>query len=153
MLRITKETDYGIMLASYIAGQPRGEICTARQTAEWSGLPLPTVSKILRSLARSKILASHRGVSGGYSLERAPDEISIAEVIRALQGPISMVQCGSQPGACEQEQVCPTRVNWTRISREVERALDSVPISDMVGRPTSSALLAVGADAGSARKK
>ena len=83
MLRITKEADYAIMLLVEMAGRPAGEICTARQAAEWSGLPQPMVSKILRTLARERILASHRGVSGGYNLLRSPDEISVAEVVRA----------------------------------------------------------------------
>jgi FeS assembly SUF system regulator len=132
MLRITKETDYGILLMAYIAERPVGEIHTAREVADRSGLPFPTVSKILRSLAGRNILASHRGASGGYSLKKAAKDMSIAEVIRALQGPISMVQCGAEPGQCEQEGSCPTRANWTRVSKEVERALDSVPITDMV---------------------
>jgi len=143
MLRITKEADYGIMLLVYMTGRPRGEIHTARKAAEWSRLPLPMVSKILRSLAREKILSSHRGVSGGYSLNREPAETSVAEVIRALEGPISMVQCGADPGACDREPVCPTRINWARISVEVERALERVPISEMVSRVRPGGLLAI----------
>jgi FeS assembly SUF system regulator len=144
MLRITKEADYGIMLLVCIAGRPVGEIHTAREAAEWTGLPLPMVSKILRSLAREKILTSHRGVSGGYSLDRSPATTSVAEVIRALEGPISMVQCGSDPGACDQEDVCPTRVNWTRISQEVEKALERVPISEMLHSRDRDDLLSIG---------
>jgi FeS assembly SUF system regulator len=144
MLRITKEADYGIMLLVCIAERPAGAIHTARRAAEWTGLPLPMVSKILRSLAREQILTSHRGVSGGYSLNRSPASTSVAEVIRALEGPISMVQCGSDPGACDQEALCPTRVNWTRISQEVEQALERVPISEMLSSPTAGDLLSVG---------
>jgi FeS assembly SUF system regulator len=143
VLRITKEADYGIMLLVCIAERPHGEIHTARQAAEWTGLPLPMVSKILRSLARARILASHRGVSGGYSLNRPPAETSVAEVIRALEGPISMVQCGSDPGACDQESICPTRINWARISQEVESALERVPIAEMVSRGRSAGLLEI----------
>jgi DNA-binding IscR family transcriptional regulator len=68
----------------------------------------------------------------------------VAEVIRALEGPISMVQCGSDPGACDQEADCPTRVNWTRISQEVEQALERVPISEMFSSQTAGDLLTVG---------
>jgi FeS assembly SUF system regulator len=146
MLRITKEADYGIMLLVSMASRPQGEIHTARQAAEWTGLPLPMVSKILRTLARERILASHRGVSGGYSLNRPPDETSVAAVIRALEGPISMVQCGSEPGACVQEAVCPTRINWSRISHEVERALEQVPISDMISQAPAGELLTLDGD-------
>lgn len=132
MLRITKEADYGIVLLAIMAEDEPGEIHTAREVAERSGLPLPMVSKIMRSLARGDVLTSHRGVTGGYSLDRSPGDTTVAEVIRAIDGPISMVQCGVEPGACEQEPVCPTRINWTRISREVERALESIPISEML---------------------
>lgn len=132
MIRITKEADYGIMLLASLAARPAGEVHTARQVAAWSSLPLPMVSKILRGLARGGILESHRGVSGGYSLDRSPEETSVAEVIRALEGPISMVQCGVEPGACEHERGCPTRVNWARINEAVEQALERVPVSEMV---------------------
>ncbi|HKQ61033.1 MAG TPA: SUF system Fe-S cluster assembly regulator [Candidatus Polarisedimenticolaceae bacterium] len=139
MLRITKETDYGITILAHMADRPLGVVHTSREAATWTGLPLPMVSKILRNLARHGILSSHRGVSGGYSLDRSAAETSVAEVIRALEGPISLVQCGSEPGACEQEPNCPTRVNWTRINREVERALERVPISEMVPQPCAPA--------------
>lgn len=143
MLRITKEADYGIMLLAFMAERPIGSIHTARQVAEWSGVPLPMVSKILRSLARGSVLTSHRGVAGGYSLDRPADETSVAEVIRALEGPIAMVQCGAEPGACDQEALCPTRLNWVRISREVERALERIPISDMSARVEGQGALAL----------
>ena len=140
MLRITKEADYGIVLLACLAEGTPGRIHSAREAADRSGLPLPMVSKILRSLAREKILTSHRGASGGYSLDRSPEETSIAEVIRALEGPISLVQCGADPGACEHESGCPTRANWARINREVERALERVPISEII-RSTPAAIL------------
>ena len=132
MLRITKEADYAVMLLGYLATRPAGGVHTAREAAEWSRLPLPMVSKILRGLARERVVASHRGAGGGYRLERAPADTSVAQVIRAVVGPISMVQCGAEPGACERESYCPTRGNWSRISREVERALERIPITEMM---------------------
>jgi FeS assembly SUF system regulator len=138
MLRITKESDYGILLLTILATGTPGAIHTAREVADRAGLPLPMVGKILRSLARGGVVTSHRGVAGGYSLDRPATETSVAEVIRAIEGPISMVQCGADPGGCEQEAVCPTRVNWARISREIERALERIPVSEMsrAGGPT-----------------
>lgn len=145
MLRITKQTDYGIMLLARLAAHPPGHSISARDAATWSGLSLPMVSKILKSLARGRIVTSHRGVAGGYTLARSPQQTTVADVIRALEGPISMVECGAQPGKCEREPMCPVRVNWTRINREVEQALERVPISEMIP-PTSPGLLSVGAD-------
>jgi len=141
MIRITKEADYAIMLLAHMAERPLGEVHAAREISNWSGIPLPMVSKILRSLARGELVRSHRGVSGGYSLDRSPADTSVAEVIRALEGPISMVQCGVDPGACEHESACPTRVNWARISRELELALERVPISEMLPQTLSGQMV------------
>ena len=132
MLRITKEADYGIMLLAHFAAHPVGTIHNARETAARIGLPFPMASKILRSLARGRVLSSHRGASGGYSLQRAPERVSVAEVIRTIEGPISLVQCGAGPGLCDHEPGCPTRVSWVRISQEIEHALERVPISQLV---------------------
>lgn len=131
MLRITKQTDYGIMLLAWMADVHGGRPLSARDAADWSGLSLPMASKILKSLARCGIVVSHRGAGGGYELAHSPETISVASVVRALEGPISMVECGVHPGQCEQEANCPVRVNWARINTEVERALERVPISQM----------------------
>ena len=147
MLRITKEADYGIMLLVAMADQPVGQVQTAREVAERCGLTLPMASKIMRSLARGSILVSHRGVSGGYSLDRPVNRLSVAEVIRAIEGPISMVQCGAEPGACDHEEDCPTRPNWDRINEKVEQALEQIPIAEMLFRETPSELIQV-TDAG-----
>jgi len=143
MIRLTKEADYGIMLLGHIASQPVGLLHTAREVAELSGLPLPMVSKILGSLARGEILTGHRGVGGGYSLDHDPRTISVAQVIRAIEGPISMVQCGVEPGACEHESICPTRINWGRINEQIETALDQVPISEMLVGGAGTELLEI----------
>jgi len=143
MIRLTKEADYGIMLLGHIASQPVGQLHTAREVAELSGLPLPMVSKILGSLTRGAILTGHRGVGGGYSLDTDPGTITVAQVIRAIEGPISMVQCGVEPGACEHESICPTRINWSRINEQIEMALDQVPISEMLVSETGTGLLEV----------
>ena len=131
MLRITKQTDYGIMLLASMAALPMDHVVSAREVAEWSSLSVPMVSKILKRLARNGILVSHRGAGGGYALAHSAEKTTVATVIRALEGPISMVECGAQPGVCDQERTCPVRVNWARINEEVERALERVPLSEM----------------------
>ena len=147
MLRITKQTDYGIMLAAHLAGLPSGQVLSARQAALWSSLPLPMVSKILKALARGQIVESHRGAGGGYRLAQAAEQTTLAAVIRALEGPISLVECGSAPGHCEIEASCPARVNWARINCEIERALDRIPVSEMIGPLPCSRLSAESAAA------
>jgi len=131
MIRITRQTDYGILLLSHLASRPIDEVHTAKDAARRSSIPLPMASKILKALAKPGLLASHRGVKGGYSLAVAADRISIADVIQALEGPIGITECSYNPGGCEQESSCPVRTNWQRISVAVRDALHRIPLSDM----------------------
>lgn len=150
MLRITKQTDYGIVLATHMAAQPE-RLFTAPDLSAETQLPLPMVSKILKLLAREGVLDSHRGVNGGYTLARAPREIPVSRVIEALEGPIAMTECIDEgPGECQQEAVCPQRANWQLINRAIRRALDGISIADMV-RPLPVLHLGAGSVAGSER--
>jgi FeS assembly SUF system regulator len=133
MLRITKQTDYGIVLLSRMAAEP-ARLFNAPELATEAQLPLPTVSKILKLLARDGVLASHRGVKGGYSLARAPEAISVAEVIVSLEGPIAMTECiddSPSVGNCQQEGHCALQANWQVINRAVRHALDGITVRDM----------------------
>lgn len=132
MIRITRQTDYGILLLSQMARSPLAEVHTAKHAAQLSNIPLPMASKILKALAKGGLLVSQRGVKGGYRLATAADHISIADVIQALEGPIGITECSFNPGACEQEGTCPVQTNWKRISLAMRDALDRIPLSDMV---------------------
>lgn len=133
MFRITRQTDYGFVLLTHLATRPLDEVHTAKDAAGWSGLPLPMVSKILKTLARAGLLVSHRGVKGGYSLARRPEAITVGDVIRALEGPISITDCAHGDGNCAQETACPTRVNWQRLNAVVSEALEKIPLTEMAG--------------------
>jgi len=145
MIRITKQTDYAILLLTYVASQDSGQVHTSRSLAEWSHLSLPMVSKILKPLSREGIMVSTRGVKGGYKLARPADQITVGEIIRAIEGPIGMTPCITDPGSCDQETFCPVKVNWERISRAVRHAVDDVPLSEMFGPEEESSpdLLAI----------
>jgi FeS assembly SUF system regulator len=131
MIRITRQTDYGILLLSRMAGAPPGTIHTVRDLAGGSGISMPMASKILKPLAREGILDSHRGIKGGYSLARPAEEITVREIIEVLEGPLRITTCVSNPGSCEQEETCTARGNWERINRTVRDALDRIPLSEM----------------------
>lgn len=132
MIRIAKLTDYGIILLTHFAAEPGQVIHTARDLAARTHLPLPTVSKILKALSRAGLLISHRGVSGGYSLARQPEEISVAQIIGALEGPIALTECSPDAhGLCTLESMCPVQSNWRRINRAVLEALEKLRLSDM----------------------
>lgn len=141
MIRITKQTDYGIVLTSHMAGEA-GRMFTATELADETQLPVPMVSKILKHLARHGVLTSYRGANGGYALSRPPSEIAISEVITALEGPIAITECiDDGPGDCNHEPVCPMRGNWQVINRAVRRALDGITLAEMA-RPLPPARLA-----------
>jgi len=132
MVRISKITDYGIVLMTYFARSPAGTVHTARDLSEESRVPFPTVSKILKAFSREGLLESHRGVKGGYSLARPPERISVMSMIVALEGPIGVTECTSDlPGLCDLEDVCPARANWQIINQAVRRALDGLSLAEM----------------------
>jgi FeS assembly SUF system regulator len=130
MIRISRLTDYGIVLLCYIAREPEGTF-TASELAERSRLPLPTVAKILKSLCRGGLLRSHRGVHGGYALAKSADDVSIADVLEALEGPFALTDC-SVECACDIERTCPVRANWRRINGVVLEALERLKLSEML---------------------
>lgn len=132
MIRITRQTDYGILLLSQMARRPLAEVHTAKNAAQQSRISLPMASKILKALAKAGLLVSQRGVKGGYRLAASAEHISIGDVIKALEGPIGMTECSFNPGACGQEGSCPVQSNWLRISLAMRDALNRIPLSDMV---------------------
>jgi FeS assembly SUF system regulator len=137
MLRLSKLTDYGIVIMTHIARSP-AVVHTAREINEHVHVTLPTVSKILKLLAQAGLLASYRGANGGYKLTRSPQAISVAEVIRALEGPIGLTECASLPGLCQQETVCPVRPNWQRINVVILETLGRISLREMT-RPAMAA--------------
>jgi len=139
MIRISRLTDYGIVLLSHMAAHP-DQVHNANEAAAEAHLPLPTVSKLLRRLAKQGLLASHRGVKGGYGLARPPERISVAEVVAALEGPIALTACAGAPSDCEHERRCPVRSHWNLISLAVRQALESITLADLAARPRALVL-------------
>ena len=97
-----------------------------------TGISHPTVSKILKLLVKGKVLQSMRGAKGGYTLLRAPDRITIASVITALEGPISLTECSTTKSGCEQVTSCQMSSNWRRVNQVVHHALESVTLADLM---------------------
>ncbi len=156
MLRMSKLTDYGLVLLTHMAqehrdhggvpgmkeagdGVPDGVpgMKTAHELAERSHVPLPTVSKILKELSKAGIVVSHRGRRGGYSLSRPPQQISVAAVLEALEGPVALTECSTTSGTCSLEPVCVAKGHWGPISRAIHRTLARLPLSALGSRPVS----------------
>ena len=132
MIRISRMADYGVVATTYIARQPDA-MHTATSVAEATGVPLPSASKVLKALARGEILSSQRGAKGGYSLAKPPAEISVADIVVALDGPISLADCLNGPsGKCDLEGFCMVRGPWQKVSEAIRVALEEVSLADMV---------------------
>ena len=129
MLRISKLTDYAILVMVELARG--GELANAHAVAERVGVEIPTASKVLKLLAGAGLLESYRGANGGYRVARLASEISVADVIAAIEGPIAMTECSVEQGLCSQEDNCELRGNWQRISIAVARALEDVSLAEM----------------------
>jgi FeS assembly SUF system regulator len=132
MIRLSKLTDYGILLMTQMARRPEQTLHTARDLAGQTRIPLPTVSKILKLLSQGSLLLSHRGVKGGYSLAKLPSEISVGQIIAVLEGPIGVTECGGVPGLCGMEPHCPMSANWRIISHELRQALENLTLPDLI---------------------
>jgi FeS assembly SUF system regulator len=129
MLRISKLTDYAIVMMVELARD--GELLSAHILAERVRVETPTATKVLKLLSGSGLLESFRGASGGYRVSREADDISVAEVIAAIEGPIAMTECSVEQGLCSHEDFCELRGNWQRISVAVSRALEEVSLAEM----------------------
>lgn len=129
MIRITRETDYGILLMTGLAqSQPRSAAALAQQRQ----LPLPMVSKILKALTRAGLLHSQRGVQGGYSLARPAGEISAADIISALEGPLAITECSADAHeGCARQEHCEVSGHWPRINQAIYTALQSISLAEM----------------------
>lgn len=130
MLRIGKMTDYGVVMMAHLARHPEA-IQTGAQIAAACHVAVPTVSKLLKSLTRAGLLISVRGVAGGYRLARAPAEISVLEVIAALEGPFGLTECSRAPQRCSQQGDCTLSDNWDVINRAVQGTLRGITLAQM----------------------
>jgi FeS assembly SUF system regulator len=130
MLRMSKLTDYGTVVLAHLASND-SRCVSAADVAEASGIALPTVSKLLKLLAKSDIVYSTRGAHGGYRLARQPQQISATEVIDALEGPVSITECSASDSNCDYEHNCNVGNAWQRINLAIRRALNDISLADL----------------------
>lgn len=132
MLRISKLADYSIVIMKLLAEQSSA-ILSAQDIALKTHLNLPTVSKLLKQLLEHNLVLSQRGSTGGYRIKGLAQDISIASIIVAIDGPIAMTKCALIKHQCEHASVCETKENWQIVSRVIEQALQSVSLQAMCG--------------------
>jgi FeS assembly SUF system regulator len=134
MLRLTKKADYSLIALRLFASRKSrtGEALSAKELAEASGIPLPILSKLLQKLGKSGFLESAYGTNGGYRLARDPKDISVLEVIRAIDGPIVLANCFTQDTSCGHSGRCTVRRPLRRIHEGILQLLENVSIEDML---------------------
>lgn len=130
MLKLSKLSDYATVLITGMAADP-ARIFAAGELAVRAHVALPTTAKVLKLLTRAGLVESARGAHGGYRLHLAPERISIADVIAAVDGPIAVTECSHHGGGCSIEGSCATRSNWRLINNAIRRALEAVTLAQM----------------------
>jgi Fe-S cluster assembly protein SufB len=135
MLRISKLADYATLILHCLAAQPT-ELASASDIAHKTGLQLPTVSKLLKAALRGKLVVSIRGVGGGYRLAKDPKDISLAEIITAIEGQPALTQCSEKNSHCAQDGRCAIKHNWQNINRFFLTTLANISLADMQQRLT-----------------
>jgi FeS assembly SUF system regulator len=131
MLRVTRLTDYATVVLTALAAAP-DVVHSAAELAERAGLEGTTVAKLLKPLAQAGLVAGFRGAHGGYRLARAAADISLIEIVEAMEGPLGMTECSIHAGTCGIESSCGVRANWRRINDVVVDALRGVTLADML---------------------
>jgi FeS assembly SUF system regulator len=131
MLRLSKLTDYGLVVMTELAREPE-RLHSAAGVAEATGVALPTVTKLLKLLSRAGLVRSVRGARGGYRLQREARHVSVAQVVDALEGPVALTECSSEEGLCEQEASCAIRGRFQHINDAIRAALEGVTLAEMV---------------------
>ena len=130
MLRLSKLTDYAVVVLVRLAGTEG--VQTSPGIAATTGIPEPTVAKVLKTLAGGGLVASQRGARGGYRLLRPLGAIPIADVIAAIDGPIALAACvDGSATECEAQGLCPVRGRWDPVNDAIHQALSAITLADM----------------------
>lgn len=132
MLRMSRMTDYGTVVLACIAAEP-GRVFSASDVAQETQLALPSVRKLLKTMNKAGLLASFRGASGGYRLARPASDISAAEILDALEGPVTLTECSAGDSHCRIQRHCGVGRSWQRINHRIRRALDDVSLAQLTG--------------------
>ncbi|MGI9290929.1 MAG: SUF system Fe-S cluster assembly regulator [Gammaproteobacteria bacterium] len=136
MLRISKLTDYGTLILVHLAANDSESLHPASELAEATGLALPTVQKVLKALAKGGLVESARGTDGGYRLAHPAEDISAAQILDTLEGPLAITECSHDDSHCELESNCQVGGAWQKISRAISSAMNDIRLIDLLNPPS-----------------
>src|SRR5205823_10010676 len=135
MLRLSKKADYALMAMKHLALRGDRSSSSAREIAEQYNIPIELMAKVLQRLVRRGLLASHQGTHGGYQLARVPGQISVADVIQAIDGPVTVTACSTDDGQCEQFEKCNVRDPLWRVRERILAALGECTEAQLASDP------------------
>ena len=137
-MMFSTKAEYGVRVMAHLAGRPEGEPTSLGSIAEAEGLPLAYLEHLAQRLRRAGLVESRRGAHGGYSLARPAAEITMSEVVQALEGEIAPIECitadadGALICARDGAEPCPTKLLWTRVQGSIVRTLNEMTLADLV---------------------
>jgi len=135
MLRLSKKADYALIAMKHLAVRGDRSSSSAREIAEQYGIPIELMAKVLQRLVRRGLLMSQQGTHGGYQLARVPAQISVADVIQAIEGSVTVTACSSGDGQCEQFSKCNVRDPLVKVRDRILMALGECTIAELASDP------------------
>jgi Rrf2 family protein len=132
MLRLSKKADYALLAMRHLAAHADRGAVSARELAEAYDIPSELLAKVLQKLVRANLLASHQGIRGGYDLGRPAQTISVADVIQAVDGPLTVTACSDSDQSCDQYAKCNIRDPLWRIKDRILVALSQTSVAELV---------------------
>ena len=137
MLRLSKKADYALIAMKHLALRGDRGSSSAREIAGMYDIPIELMAKVLQRLVQRGLLASHQGTRGGYQLARTPAQITVAAVIQAIEGPVTVTACSTEEGQCEQFSKCNVRDPLYRVRERILAALAECSIAELAADPPS----------------
>jgi Rrf2 family protein len=137
MLRLSKKADYALIAMKHLALRGPDGSASAREIAEQYDIPLELMAKVLQKLVRRGLLSSHQGTRGGYHLARGPEAISVADVIQAIEGPVTVTACSVDDERCDQYAKCNVRDPLWRVRARILSALGECTVAELASDPPS----------------
>jgi Rrf2 family protein len=152
-LRITNACDYAIRAMLHLASLPEGGVALSDDVARAQDIPASFAAKILRRLARAELLRSSRGVRGGFTLARPASDISLLDIVEAIEGPLSITHCVPDADACHLSDNCPANGVWVQVQGAIAELLKAATLEEMVSAPRKNGRAVYTATVGSQRRE
>jgi len=130
-MKLTRGGEYGILGVLYLAQQDNGKVSMLSAIAKAQDVPPRFLAKIFQSLAKAGIVKSHRGAKGGFSLARMPADVTMKDVIEAIEGPIFLNVCLMSPGECNRDKICPMHTVWEEAQEKMMEVLDRANFAEL----------------------